>query len=99
MFYKIKIYIIEPGRAGTAGRGSGPSKARFLCRGRAGTAGRGNGPSTARFLCRARPGTIKQAVLWAGPSDMAHLAIYSQGWVASLRRARFSLSGGLLSQR
>jgi hypothetical protein len=92
MFYKIKKYIIEPGRAGTAGRGSGPSKARFLCRGRAGTAGRGNGPSTARFLCRARPGTIKQAVLW-------HLAIYSQGWVASLRRARFSLSGGLLSQR
>jgi hypothetical protein len=32
MFYKIKKYIIVPGRAGTAGRGSGPSTARFSCR-------------------------------------------------------------------
>jgi hypothetical protein len=37
MFYKIKKYIIVPGRAGTAGRDSGPSTARFSYRARPGT--------------------------------------------------------------
>jgi hypothetical protein len=36
MFYKIKN-IIVPGRAGTAGRGSGPSTTRLSCRARPGT--------------------------------------------------------------
>jgi hypothetical protein len=37
MFYKIKKNIIVPGRAGTAGRDSGPSTARLSCRARPGT--------------------------------------------------------------
>jgi hypothetical protein len=53
MFYKIKKYIIVPGRTGTADRDSGPSTAQLSCRARPGTIKRvvlRTGPSSPAHL-------------------------------------------------